>query len=201
MIPEMDRPDILDIGCGLGTPTMELARLSNGNILGLDIDEALLDDLTKRIEKAGLSDSVRTLKCSMFEMEFPEESFDIIWSEGAIAFIGFERGLREWGRLLRGEGYLGIHDELGDLDKKLETVSKCGYTLLGHFVIGWERWLAEYFGPMKEEIDRVRKERPDDPAVLRALEDGQQEIDMFNKDRSRNTSVFFVMQKNAGGRI
>ena len=56
MLPEMDKPRILDIGCGTGIPTMELARLSNGRITGLDIDKTALNELYIKIEKAGLSD-------------------------------------------------------------------------------------------------------------------------------------------------
>jgi len=59
---------------------MELARLSNGQIIGLDINQPLLDRLRRKIEKAGLSDRVKTLKRSMFDMDFPDESFDIIWA-------------------------------------------------------------------------------------------------------------------------
>ena len=36
MLPQMDRPRILDIGCGSGIPTMELAKLSQGEITGID---------------------------------------------------------------------------------------------------------------------------------------------------------------------
>ena len=36
MLPQMDKPRILDVGCGSGVPTMELARLSNGEIIGLE---------------------------------------------------------------------------------------------------------------------------------------------------------------------
>jgi len=95
MLPKLDKHHILDVGCGSGIPTMELARLSNGQIIGLDINQPLLDRLTRKIEKAGLSDRAKTLKCSMFDMDFLDESFDIIWAEGSISVIGFERGLKE----------------------------------------------------------------------------------------------------------
>jgi len=38
MLPKMDKPCILDIGCGTGLTTIELARLSDGEIIGIDID-------------------------------------------------------------------------------------------------------------------------------------------------------------------
>ena len=78
MLPELDNPTILDVGCGTGVPTMELARLGNGQITGLDISQPLLDELKRKIEAAGLSDRVKTVKCSLFEMDFPDESFNII---------------------------------------------------------------------------------------------------------------------------
>ena len=37
MLPQINKPRILDIGCGSGVPTLELARLSNGEIIGIDI--------------------------------------------------------------------------------------------------------------------------------------------------------------------
>ncbi|MCK4388191.1 MAG: class I SAM-dependent methyltransferase, partial [Dehalococcoidia bacterium] len=120
MVPELDRPCILDVGCGSGVPTIELARLSNGQIIGLDIQQNLLDILRRKIEEAGLSDRVKTLNCSMFDMDFPDESFDIIWAEGSISRIGFERGLKEWRRFLKPNGFLVVHDEIGNITEKLE---------------------------------------------------------------------------------
>jgi len=111
MLPELDGPRILDLGCGRGVPTMQLARLSEGQIIGLDINQTFLDELTKKIKDAGLSNRVRTLKRSMLKMDFPGESFNLIWAEGSISKIGFERGLKEWRRFLKPNGFLVVHDD------------------------------------------------------------------------------------------
>ena len=53
MLPQMDRPRILDIGCGSGIPTLELARLSQGEVIGIDIDQPALDKFDIRTRQAG----------------------------------------------------------------------------------------------------------------------------------------------------
>jgi ubiquinone/menaquinone biosynthesis C-methylase UbiE len=113
MLPKLAKGRILDIGCDSGVPTIELARLSEGQITALDINEPLRDRLNKRIEEAAFSNRVKTVKCSMFEMDFPDESFDIIWAEGSISAIGFEKGLRELSRLLKPARFMVVQMILG----------------------------------------------------------------------------------------
>lgn len=196
MLPDLDKPRILDIGCGSGVPTMELARLSVGEITGLDIDQDLLNVLTRKIERAGLSDRVKTLKCSMFDMDLPKESFDIIWAEGSIAAIGFKRGLKEWQRLLKPDGFLVIHDERGNIEEKLDHVSACGYELLGYFTLNEDIWWDEYYSPLENLVHETRTENADNPEVAGAIHKVRWELDMFKKNPELNTSVFFVMKKN-----
>ena len=195
MLPKLDKPRILDVGCGSGIPTMELARLSNGEIIGIDINQTVLDRFNRKIEKAGLSDQVKTLNCSLFDMEFPDGSFDIIWAEGSIFVIGFERGLREWKRLLKPVGFMVVHDEQGNVKEKLEQIYDCGYELLGHFVLNEDTWWTEYFSPLEKLIDETRTKYADDSVVLEAVNSAQREIDMFKKNPELNTSVCFVMKK------
>jgi ubiquinone/menaquinone biosynthesis C-methylase UbiE len=195
MLPELDNPLILDIGCGSGVPAMELARLSNGQIIGLDINQSLLNKLARKIEEAGLSDRVKTLNCSMFELDFPDESFDIIWAEGSISTIGFKRGLKEWRRFLKPNGFLVVHDEIKNITEKLEQIPSCGYDLLGHFTLSEDIWWIEYYGPLEKRINEIRIKYIDEPKALLELDKEQREIDMFKENPGRYGSVFFVMQE------
>jgi len=195
MLPKMDKPRILDVGCGSGVPTMELARLSNGEITGLDINQDLLDVLARKIEKAELSDRVKTVNCSTFDMEFPDESFDIIWAEGSISVIGFKKGLREWRRFLKLGGFIVVHDERGNVKEKLDQIHNCGYELLGYFILSKETWWTEYFAPLEKLIAESRTRYTDDPKILEELHQARGELDMFKKNPERNSSVYFVMKK------
>jgi SAM-dependent methyltransferase len=195
MLPKLDKPRILDIGCGSGIPTMQLAALSNGHITALDIDQASVDGLAKKIEAAGLSGRVEATTGSMFDMDFPGESFDIIWAEGSIHVTGFAKGLREWGKLLRPGRFLAVHDELGNVGEKLEQISECGHKLLGYFELDEDTWRKDYFAPLKKLIDQSRTDKADDPGVMALLDREQQDLDFFKENPARCCSVFFVMRK------
>ena len=194
-LPKLDRPYILDVGCGSGVPTMELARLSNGEIVGLDINQDLLDILARKIEKEGLSDRVKTVKCSIFDMNFSDESFDIIWSEGLIFIIGFEKGLKQWRRFLKPNGFFVVHDETGNIAEKLEQISSCGYELFEYFILDEDTWWIEYYAPLEKRLNEIRTKDTDDPEVLAALDNDQREIDTFKKNPRWHDSVFFIMKK------
>jgi ubiquinone/menaquinone biosynthesis C-methylase UbiE len=195
MLPELDKPRILDIGCGSGIPTLELARLSQGEVMGIDIDQSALDRFADKIKKAGISNRVKALSCSMFDMDFLDESYDVIWSEGSIYTIGFERGLCEWKRLLKPGGFMVIHDEQGNVKEKLEQIFNYGYNLLGYFILTEETWWIEYFAPLEKLIGEFQAKYTDDPAVSEELRHARMELDMFKKNPERNSSVCFVMKK------
>ncbi|MGB3863253.1 MAG: class I SAM-dependent methyltransferase, partial [Candidatus Aminicenantaceae bacterium] len=190
MLPKLDKPRILDIGCGPGGPTIELARISGGFVISLDNHQSYLDVLEEKIRKQGLSERVKAVNRSMFMMDFPEESFDIIWSEGSIYIIGFEMGLKEWRRFIKSHGFLVVHEmtwlksdppkEIADYWKRmypgittipnnLEIIPRCGYKVLGHFPLSEDAWWEEYYHPLQERIDQLRAKYRDDPDALRIL--------------------------------
>jgi ubiquinone/menaquinone biosynthesis C-methylase UbiE len=193
MLPRLVKPRILDIGCGFGVPTIELARLSDGQIIGLDIDQSALDKLDKKIEREGLTNRVTTVKCSIFDMDFADESFDVIWAEGSISRIGFERGLREWRRMLKPKGCLVVHDEMKNINKKLEVIPSCGYDLLGYFPLREDVWWVEYYGPLEKRVEELSAKYAADPEVLRVLDRKRDEVEMVKRNPRAYCSVFFVM--------
>jgi len=193
LLPYIDEPDILDIGCGSGIPTLELAQLTNGQIIGIDINQPELEKLNNKIMRLGLSDRIATINCSMTKMNFPYKSFDVIWAEGSITMIGFVEGLVECRRFLKSIGYLVVHDEISDIKNKIEQVSKCGYKLLNHFILTEEIWWKEYYSQLEKEInDYYLKEN-------RKLQGGNlkifQEIEMFKKNPQKFSSAYYIMQK------
>ncbi len=76
LLPPLEQPRILDIGCGQGQQTMELARLGGGEVVGIDIDESALSGLQQRIDQADLSYRMKAIHASLFDNGFDDNSFD-----------------------------------------------------------------------------------------------------------------------------
>lgn len=194
-LPKLNRPRILDIGCGTGVPSLELASVSDGEIFGIDIDEAALEVFSTKISDAGLQDRVKAVKCSLYKIDFPDENFDIVWAEGVIAIIGFEPGLREWRRLIKPHGFLVVHDNIDDMKTKHEIVPVCGYMLLDMFVVPKDIWWDKYYCPFEKRIQELRTKYRNDTKLLALLDKEQQEVEEFKKNPKYHGSVFYVMQK------
>ena len=80
MLKELPKnPRILDIGCGPGMQTIELAKLSNGRIDALDNHQPFLEDLKRKAEKEGLSERINSVKGDMPALNYENNSFDLIW--------------------------------------------------------------------------------------------------------------------------
>ena len=194
ILPQITKPNILDVGCGSGTPTIELAKLSDGKVTGIDIDQTLLDKLNERIREEGLTDRVFTKRCSLLDIDFPDETFDIIWAEGSIHIVGFEKGLIELSRLLRQDGFLVVHDGVKDISDKLMKTSEFGYTLIDHFMLPDDAWWIHYFEPLEQLIKEQRKKAENNES-LRILARYQTEVDMYKMNPKENISAFYIFQK------
>jgi cyclopropane fatty-acyl-phospholipid synthase-like methyltransferase len=84
LLPAMDHPRVLDIGCGSGAATMEIVRLGGGEVVGIDTDASALSELRRRLEARGIGDRVEARNVSLFDVDFPDESFDLLWEEGVL---------------------------------------------------------------------------------------------------------------------
>jgi len=196
LLPELEKPRILDIGCGSGIPTIQLAKLTEGEIVGIDIDRSSLNRLDKRIAVENLSHRVRTMHCSLFDINLPCESFDIIWTEGSIRIIGFDKAIGKWKRLVKNGGFMVIHDDYRNLSKKLASISDSGYKLLNFFPLPEDAWWKEYYGPLEIHMRELRDKHVNDPKALEVIKKEQKLIDMAKKNSDVYRSSFCIIQKD-----
>jgi len=208
-------PRILDIGCGPGMQTIELAKLSNGQIDALDNHQPFLDQLEKNIKIEGLTGKIKLVKGDMFRLPYDNNTFDLIWSEGAIFVIGFEKGLQVFKPLLTDKGYLVVSElcwlgnsvpakvkkylrraypAIKTIDQNLNVAKKVGYHIVGFFILPTESWWTNYYNPIEAKLLLLKEKYKNNEEKLKHIADEEIEIDMFRKYSDYYGYVFYIIQ-------
>jgi SAM-dependent methyltransferase len=206
---------ILDIGCGSGAQTRDLAALTKGTITAVDNHQPFLDRIAAWAAKQGMQARIKTVCASMDALPFQEGQFDLIWSEGAIFIIGFENGLETWKPFLKKGGYMVVSDadwfepnppqELvqwwekegyvpASEDEMKERVNRAGLRLIATYRLPEAGWWDQYYVPMLARIAELRKTHgtgPEDAAILDMLE---AEAEVYRQYKRYYGYTFFVMQ-------
>lgn len=217
LLPDLpERPDILDVGCGPGAQTIVLARASGGTVTAVDRHQPYLDELMRRARAAGVAEAIHPLNASMDSMPLARSSFDVIWSEGAIYIMGFERGLRAWRPLLRAGGYVVVSEltwltgdppapartfwnhaypAMRTTAENRATVERCGYEPLADFVLPKSAWTAGYYDPLRSRIAAWKERFAAVPDTLAWLHEQQREIDVFAEHGDSYGYVFYLMRR------
>lgn len=208
--------NILDVGCGSGTQTRDLAALTTGTITAVDNHQPFLDRIDAWIGKTGIAHRVKTVCASMDALPFEKGQFDLIWSEGAIFIVGFEQGLNLWKPFLKKGGFMVVSDadwfesnppkELMDWwesegyvpvpeEEMKERVKRAGLRLIATYRLPEAGWWDNYHVPMLARVAEFRKTHGSDPANAALLDSFEHEADMYRKYKRWYGYTFFVMQK------
>ncbi len=210
-------PHILDVGCGNGVQTLELAKLARAKIVALDNHQPYLDELEKNAKVLNLIDRITVMNLSMFDMSFNAKSFDAIWSEGAAYIYGFDKALEDWQFCLKDTGYLvfselcwfkenvprEVHNyftseypAMKNVEENETTIKSKGLDVISHFTIPESSWWDNYYLPLEKNINDTRKKYQNDEKILELLEMFRIEIEMFRNYSQYYGYEFFIMRKN-----
>jgi ubiquinone/menaquinone biosynthesis C-methylase UbiE len=207
---------IADIGCGTGASALLLAQRLNAKITAVDFLQDFLDVLNERAERAGVADRISTFACSMEELPFAEDELDVIWSEGAIYNIGFEKGVTEWRRFLKTGGLLvaseitwladsrpselekhwvSEYPEIDVASAKIRILEQRGYSPLAYFVLPEHCWLDQYYRPMQARFDEflARNGNSEEARAIVAAE--QREIELYESYKAYFSYGVYVARK------
>ncbi|HDS59186.1 MAG TPA: class I SAM-dependent methyltransferase [Thermoplasmatales archaeon] len=211
------RPLILDIGCGPGMQSIELAKISGGRVMAIDNHQPFLDALETEAKKQGVDDRIETKNVSMLDLEFKDETFDIVWSEGALYIMGFPRGLRLCRQLVKKSGYVAVteavllsphppaplmefwekeYPDIKDVQGNLAMIEQEGFSLQSHFTLPAASWLDHFYTPLQRRLAVLTEKYRDNEEGLNVFRSAQKEIDLFERYSDCYGYHFFIMRKD-----
>ncbi len=222
VLPAMNRKpsdgglSILDLGCGNGAQTLDLAKLLDGIITAIDNHQPFLDELWRRAVKEDVSDKIRPCPGDMNNLKLDKASFDLVWAEGSLYNAGFAQGLEVCHGLLAPGGGLAaseltwlrphtpdecrkFYDEMYsamvDIPANLETIKDSGFDVIGHFTLPNEAWWDAFYQPLEKRLAVLRKKYAADSGWMEVLDSFQHEIDINSRYSDYFGYVFYVMQR------
>jgi SAM-dependent methyltransferase len=209
-------PAILDLGCGVGGQTLQLAELTSGCIVAIDSHAPSIERLTATLAEHGLAQRVSAIVGDMSHPLQALEHFDLVWSEGALYNIGLRNALRVCHGMLRHGGYLVFSDPvwrkdnppaevkagfdldyptMGWLDDDIAAIKDCGFELVDHFTLPDEAWWDDFYTPMIHRIATLRGVYADDDDALAILDQLAEEPELHRRHSDCYAYEFFVARR------
>jgi len=107
----------LDVACGTGIVTLELAKKAK-RAIGIDLTGEMLEIARKKAQEKGVK-NVEFRSGDAENIEFPDNYFDLITCR--YAFHHFPKALLEFYRVLKGDGRVVIVDPVVPEDLEIDT--------------------------------------------------------------------------------
>ena len=203
--------NILDIACGVGSSTVLLADcFKNSTVEAVDLFRHYLSVLDEKIAENGLGERVFSYQMDMRDLDFANEDFDIVFCEASIEIIGFKRGLKEWKRLLKPNGYMIVSDvswigrpssesvrfwkniyaEVAAIENKISEIESEGYEFVDYVTVSKSDWYDYY-----DKLERNLNSLSSDKSAKDFVRQIKKEINHYRKHSDDYSYVFYIMRK------
>jgi ubiquinone/menaquinone biosynthesis C-methylase UbiE len=206
---------IADIGCGTGGQTMTLGENTPCEITGVDTWPNFINQFNQNARFKNLQDRVKGIVGSMENLPFREGELDLIWSEGAIYNIGFERGLNEWWKFLKQGGYIAVtentwfsderpaeiqdfwqkaYPEIDTISNKVAQMQKAGYLPIATYILPETIW-TDYYTWQALRRESFLKKYEGNKAIEKFVASMQYEAELYYKYKAYYGYMFYIGKK------
>jgi ubiquinone/menaquinone biosynthesis C-methylase UbiE len=213
-LDQKEKIKIADIGCGTGEQTITLAENKNAQIIAIDYFKEFIEVMNERIKQNNI-ENIITQTGDMNSLDLLKESFDLIWSEGAIYIMGFENGINNWRKFIKTNGFLAVSElswitsqrpteieehwneqypEINTMDKKIKQLFDAGYKPIANFVLPENCWIDNYYKPLEKALDNIAQKYKNED-IQEYIDNEIKEIELYKKFKDYLSYVFYIAQK------
>ncbi len=207
---------IADLGCGTGGQTIVLAQNTPGKITAIDLFPGFIDKLNDNAQKLNLQHRVKGVIGSMDNLDFKLNELDLIWCEGAIYNIGFEKGMNYWNKFLKKGGYIAVTEaswfteerpkEIFDfwneaypgidtISNKIVQMQKAGYVFIASFMLPEYCWIDNFFAPARTAQKIFLDKYKGNKSAEEFVKYEKHETELYNKYKEYYGYVFYIGKK------
>jgi serine/threonine-protein kinase HipA len=218
LLKTRERPRVLDLGCGPGMQTLELARSLGVLITAIDLHAPFIEALRVAASEQGLASRVDARVgdfASLTSLNEPPGSVDLLWSEGAIYILGFQAGLERWRPLLRAGGLAAVSEATWltaspepepaafwrEAYPTMETVPSntaaaraAGFDVIDAFELPEQAWWDFYYAPLLDRVKILRPRAAEASALAAAIAETEREIELYRRFGRSYGYVFYLMR-------
>lgn len=195
LLPVQSKERILDIGCGQGMQTLELARLSKAQITGIDSDKSALKKFQSRLQEANLTDRITILNRSFYDNGFPDNHFDLLWEEGVLHLLKSDKSFLECRRLMKPGGYLVLHEKNTWFESIREKLSGYDLEFVKQYLLPKHCWWTDYGKPLEERIRAFKQMMGNSPLPKELTQFEKQVADLKAAPGKYDCGFFFVRKR------
>jgi SAM-dependent methyltransferase len=95
---------VIDVGCGVGTSAIEIARRYGANVTAVDISPLMLAHARANVQRARVEGRVEVARADIRDLPYPDNSFDRVLAEAVTMYVDRANAAKELTRVCKAGG-------------------------------------------------------------------------------------------------
>lgn len=183
---------VLEIGCTNGFSSLEINKLTNCTVVGIDINENSIENANKRIAENWLDSSKISFEVGNAEnLRFPDNEFDLIICGNAMSFVSNKsKAIEELKRVLKPNGFISIvpiwYKDIPDKNIINKVNDELGFQINCTFEQDWNnygKWNLELY--YKKDYGFIKRTKEDIARYVDNLIDSKPHLNIYNTEEKK----------------